>query len=143
MRNKQSGMIGGMSLLKIAPLLVLLSISGLLWYQNKSLREDLVASEKHVAELTIKESLLQNNIKYLSESFQNQAVALDVALTNSRVAEEEKNRLQSVLEGYKDRVSVVKAKPKLIERRANAAIDSLMQQYRCATTNESSEDSGC
>ena len=77
-----------------------------------------------------------NDIQF---AYQKQAERLQNLSANTRVLEEENNRLQSVLGGYKDREEIVVKKPKLIQRRANDAVVKLMREYERATCS----DKGC
>lgn len=70
------------------------------------------------------------------EAFQNQALRLEELSGARIVLQENNNVLQAELEGYKGREEVVKAKPELVERRANSAVADLMQQYKCATSRQ-------
>lgn len=114
-------------------------VVAILTWQNKSLQENVETKQEKVVELRSANESLSTTLTSLQENQQNQAVRLENMMGASRVLQEENNRLQRELGGYKSREEIVIKKPKLIERRANDAVDKLMCDYARAT----SEDTDC
>lgn len=120
----------------VAALVLLTAIGGLYYLYNEE-RKEVVQLQKEITKLEIEKQSSENTLNYIKNAYEKQVESLQSLQTNARVLEEENKRLRGVLERYRDREEVVKAKPKLIERRANIATANIVQQYRCISAAES------
>lgn len=91
------------------------------------------------AKLTVVEKQYEAKVREV-ESLQRereaQALAMEALSKRNKQITEERNRAIKQLERFKDREDVVRAKPALVERRANAATDRLFYQIACSTGSE-------
>lgn len=126
-----------MKYIRYVVILVLLTTIGGLYYLYNEERKEVVQLQKEITKLEIAKQSSENALNYIQNAYEKQVESLQSLQTNARVLEEENKRLRGVLERYKDREEVVKAKPKLIERRANIATANIVQQYRCVSAAES------
>lgn len=126
-----------MNYIKYVVILVLLTTIGGLYYLYNEERKEVVQLQKEITKLEIAKQSSENALNYIQNAYEKQVESLQSLQTNARVLEEENKRLRGVLERYRDREEVVKAKPKLIERRANIATANIVQQYRCVSAAES------
>ena len=126
-----------MNHIKYVVVLVLLTAIGGLYYLYSDEKKEVAQLQKEITKLEIARQSSENALNYIQNSYEKQAESLQSLQTNARVLEEENKRLRGVLERYRDREEVVKAKPKLIERRANIATTNIVQQYRCISAAES------
>jgi hypothetical protein len=123
------------SWIKFIPIIVGLTLVGYLYYQNKSLQEDKQELSIELAEEQRRASLLSFQLENTFLRAERQAQRLQSLSRDSRVAQEENNRLNQLLEGYKGNEQIAIDNPEDIERRANDAIHNLMREYECSTGN--------
>jgi hypothetical protein len=123
------------SWVKFLPIAVILSISGYLYYQNKSLQEDKQELSIELANEQRRANLLSLQLEDTFLRAERQAQRLQNLSRDTRVAQEENNRLNQILEGYKGNEQIAIDNPEDIERRANDAIHNLMREYECSTGN--------
>lgn len=123
------------SWIKYLPLIALISVSGYLYWQNKSLQENNIELSKSVAEEQRRNSLLSFQLEEQSQRAYRQAQRLEKLQGATRVAEEENNRLKGILDSYRGKEEIAVENTEDIERRANDALRSLLLEYECKTGN--------
>lgn len=132
-----------MNYIKYGIALIPLIICGIFYWQLENMRENYTELLQSSTKTSVQLESCQTELADTRNSFQNQALRLETLSTNTIALEQENNRLQSELEGYKDREDVVKAKPTLVERRANLATKRLMCEYARATSPTGDTAEGC
>lgn len=126
------------SWVKFLPLVIALSVGGFLYYQNKSLTTKLIETNKELTSAENENLNLSSQLGDALKTASKQAESLQKLSTQARVAVEENNRLNRILEGYKGREQVAIDNPESIEHRANDAIANLLRSFECETGNSES-----
>ncbi len=127
---------------KWAVMFFLITVAGTLYYLNQNLTTSLEEKERQIVKLEESNKSLQSTMQDLQNNFERQALRLEKLSGDSRVLQEINNQLRNELGGYKDREKVVVAKPELIQRRTNDAVDKLMREYECSTSATGCQASG-
>lgn len=123
---------------KWLPVVIGVALGGYLYWDNQNLKEEIVATSVELADEQRRNSMLTFQLEEQTQRAARQSLRLESLLGKARVAQEENNRLNAILDSYKGKEEIALENPKDVELRANDAYNSLLLKFECETGNDSS-----
>jgi hypothetical protein len=122
-----------MKYLKMSPYILIILLSSWALFQ----RAEIADYRGNMEVLQVEMDTLEKAYSITTQNVREQSLQLSILLEGGKASLEESNRLESILEGYRNREETIIKKPALVESRINAGVSDILQSFERETSRGS------